>query len=224
MSDNRLPSPFMVTMMVGALWGLAEAALGVGLRSCASSISGSVMTAVALFFLSTAWVLSRRIISLVWLLLIVSVMKIFDAWLLSLPIRHGAVANPIFAFWTEGLAFLVILGITKTTLIEKIGGRALFGGLSALVSVNLFPLVKYATGIPACVVPGTSYPLSLYYAPVAIALSFITVPLGFGLARRVLAAAATPNALLQSKAFRHLASPATLALCLLLIVLLHGGR
>ena len=224
MSDNRLPSPFMVTMMVGAFWGLAEAALGVGLRSCASSIAGSVMTAVALFFLSTAWVLSRRIISLVWLLLIVSVMKIFDAWLLSLPIRHGAVANPIFAFWTEGLAFLVILGIMKTTLIEKVGGRALFGGLGALVSVNLFPLVKYATGISACVVPGTSYPLSLYYAPVAIGLSFVTVPLGFGLAGRVLATAAKPNALLQSKTFRHLASPATLALCLLLIVLLHGGR
>lgn len=224
MSDNRLPYSFMVILMIGSFWGLAEAALGAGLKACASSISGSVMTAVALFFLSTAWVLSRRIISLVWLLIIVSVMKIFDAWLLSLPIRHGAVANPIFAFWTEALAFLIVLGIMNTSLIEKIGGRALFGGLSALLAANLFPLVKFATGIPACVVPGRNYPLSLYYAPIAIGLSFVTVPLGFWLSGKVLAAEIKPNALVQTKAFRYIASPATFALCLLLIAFLHGAK
>jgi hypothetical protein len=49
--------------------------------------------------------------------------------------------------------------------------------LSALVAVNLFPLVKFATGVAPCVT-GTSYPLSLYYAPIAVALSALTVPLG----------------------------------------------
>jgi len=56
--------------------------------------------------------------------------------------------------------------------------------MSALVAVNLFPLVKFATGLPACVVPGTQYPLALYYAPWAIAISAITCPLGMMLGEK----------------------------------------
>ncbi|MGQ9671976.1 MAG: hypothetical protein ACUVV5_02445 [Candidatus Aminicenantales bacterium] len=224
MLEKHLPSSFSAILMIGAVWGLAEAALGVGLKACASSISGSVMTAVALFFISSAWVLSRRIINLVWLLIIVSLIKIFDAWLLSLPIRHGAVANPIFAFWTECLAFVLMIGVIKTRLLEKKTGQAILGGLSALVAVNLFPFVKYATGIPACVLPGTGYPLSLYYAPLAVGASIVTVPLAFLLSEKVLAAETKPEAFLQTRAFRRLASPATLAICLLLIVLLRLAK
>jgi len=221
MSEKRISSSFMGILMIGAVWGFAEAALGAVLRACASFVSGSIMTAAALFFISTAWVMSRRILNLVWLVLIVSLIKMFDARLLSLPIRHGAVANPIFAFWTEILAFLVILGVAKTALAERRAGQAVVGGLSALVAVNLFPLVKYATGIPACVVPGTGYPLSLYYAPVAIGLSLLTVPLGFWVAEKVLAAEQRPDAFIRTKAFARLISPATLATCLLILVLLR---
>ena len=64
-------------------------------------------------------------------------------------------------------------------LVKKHAGRGLLGGLTALIAVNVFPLVKFATGIPACVVPGTAYPLSLYYAPIAIGVSLFTVPLGW---------------------------------------------
>ncbi len=224
MSEKLLPTPLGFIIMIGAVWGLSEAALGLGIRACASSLSGSVMTAVALFFLSLAWVLSPRIISFFWLLLIVSGIKIFDAWLLSLPIRHGAVANPIFAFWTEALAFLVLFGVMKTTLVQKKAGQGLLGSLSALLAVNLFPLVKYATGIPACVVPGTGFPLSLYYAHVAIGLSFLTVPAGFWLAKKIQAVEAKPSVFLRTNAFRRLASPAMLVVCLLLITLLRVAK
>ncbi|MCK7489866.1 MAG: hypothetical protein MZU79_06270 [Anaerotruncus sp.] len=37
-------------------------------------------------------------------------------------------------------------------------GQGVTGGLSALAAVNLFPLVKYATGVAPCVT-GTAYPL-----------------------------------------------------------------
>lgn len=224
MSKDRLSSPFPIILTIGAVWGLAETALGMGLKACASAVSGSVMTAVALFFLSMTWKLSRRMASFLWLLLIVSGIKMFDALLLGLPLRHGAVANPIFAFWTEALGFLILLAVVKPTLIASKPGQALLGSLSALVAVNLFPLVKYVTGIPACVVPGTSYPLSLYYAPVAIGLSFFTVPLGFWLAERMLASQTQPKVVFGAKAFRRLASPGVLAICLLIIVLIRLGK
>lgn len=219
---KKLPADhFAHIIMLGAVWGFSEAALGAGLQKCASLASGSIMTAVALFFIAATWVLTRRALSLVLVVFLVTIMKMFDALLLSLPLRHGAVANPIFAFWTEALAFLVIIGIIKAELIQKRGGQALLGGLTALGAVNLFPLVKFATGIPACVFPGTSYPLSLYYAPIAIGLSFLTVPLGFWTGEKLAAAEAHHRALVQTKAFRYVVSPATLAVCLLILALLR---
>lgn len=215
---------FAYVLMLGAVWGFAEAALGAGLRTCASFVSGSVMTAVALFFISTAWVLTRRLITLVLLVAVVSLMKMFDAVLLSLPIRHGAVANPIFAFWTEVFAFLMIITVMKTAFSQRRAGQAVLGGLAALLAVNAFPLVKYATGIPACVVPGTGYPLSLFYAPVAIGLSLLAVPLGFWAGEKTLKAAAEHEALIRTKAFRYVVSPAMLLICLLIIVIFRLSR
>jgi hypothetical protein len=208
-------------IMLGAAWGLSEAALGLGLQSCASVASGSIMTAVALFFIAAVWVATRRVVSLVLTIALVTVIKLFDAYLLALPVRHGAVANPIFAFWTEALAFLLIIAVLKETSAKKWTGRAVGGALSALVAVNLFPLVKFATGIPACVVAGTAYPLSLYYAPFAIGLSLITVPLGFKLGEWIAEAEARKGAFVRSKAYRYLVTPAAAALCLLIIVLIR---
>jgi len=103
---------------------------------------------------------------------------------LGLPVKHGAIANPMFALVTEGLALLIIVSFLADAWKRKTAGQAFLGGMSALLAVNLFPLVKYATGIPACVVPGGAMPLSLYYAPLAVAVSLITVPLGFLIAAK----------------------------------------
>lgn len=102
----------------------------------------------------------------------------FDAFLLSLPLQHGAVANPIFAYFMEAFAFWLVVSFFSQSWQQKLTGQLIAGAFMALAAVNLFPLVKYVTGIPACVIPGSNYPLSLYYAPVAISLSAITFPLG----------------------------------------------
>jgi len=39
--------------------------------------------------------------------------------------------------------------------------------------------VRFFSGIPACVYPGTQYPLALYFAPIAVGVSMVTVPVGF---------------------------------------------
>jgi len=165
---------------VAALWGLVEASLGMYLRgSCAPTITGSLMTGVALLFCSVGLAYSQRLWAPFIMLLVVTIFKSFDAFLLHLPFKHGAVANPIFAFITEVVALIFIFWILNKELRNKTSGKALMGGLSALVAVNLFPLVKYFSGIPACVYAGTQYPLALYFAPIAIGISIITVPIGF---------------------------------------------
>jgi hypothetical protein len=220
--SKKIPSPhFANIVMLGAVWGFSEAALGLGLQKCASLASGSIMTAVAFFFISAAWVMTRRSSGVILAATLATLMKMFDAVLLSLPLRHGAVANPIFAFWTEALAFLVIFAIAKQTFSQKRSGQAIGGGLSAILAVSLFPLAKFVTGIPACVFPGTRIPLSLYYGPIALGLSLITVPLGFWVGNKVAAAQAEHPVLAQSRAFRYVASPVVLIICLLIMTVIR---
>jgi hypothetical protein len=219
--DQKIPKSHLgIVVMLGAVWGLSEAALGMGLRSCAAFVSGSIMTGVALFFIAASWVVSRRILGVALLIVIASLFKMFDALLLSLPVQHGAVANPIFAFLMEGAAFLILVSIISEKIKQKRAGQALLGGMTALLAINLFPLVKYATGIPACVFPGTGFPLSLYYAPLAVFLSFITVPLGLWAGAEI-EALETKLKANQAKRLSYLASPATLALCLIIIALIR---
>jgi hypothetical protein len=185
MNNWRPVSYAGVIVALGAVWGLSEAALGMWLKGCASSVSGSLMTGFALIFIAASWLLAKRAWGVVLLVLVACFFKLFDAFLLSLPVKHGAVANPIFAFALEGAAFLIVVSLLKKSLLARRAGQGLLGGAAALGAVAFFPLVKFVTGIPACVVPGTSIPLSIYYAPLAISLSFLTVPLGFWLGERI---------------------------------------
>ena len=177
MSQSPRKTNWGPVLVLGGLWGLSEAALGMYLRQCASTVSGSVMTGAALFFLAAAWAVSPRVKTTAVMVVTAAGFKLFDAMLLGLSVLHGAIGNPIFAIVMEGAAFLLIVGVISRSLGAKALGQGVTGGLAALVAVNLFPLVKYATGVAPCVT-GTSYPLSLYYAPIAVALSILTVPLG----------------------------------------------
>jgi hypothetical protein len=221
MSTKPFPNWIPQVIVLGSAWGLAEAALGLGLGKCASLASGSIMTGVALFFISASWAVSRRTAGVALAVALVSLIKLFDVLLLSLPVLGGAVANPIFAFWTEGLAFLVVFALLQESLSTKTTGRAAGGALAGLAAANLFPLVRFATGNPACVFPGTTMPLSLHYLPIAMALSAVTVPLGFWAGFRMTQAAEEAAALGRLSTVRRLASPAALVLSLLLITFIR---
>ncbi len=210
-----------IVVMLGAVWGLSEAALGMGLRNCASVLSGSIMTGVALFFIAACWAVSQSVSGIILLVVIASLFKMFDALLLSLPFFHGAVANPIFAFFMEGIAFIVIISLVKSTLLKKATGQAMTGGVSALMAVNLFPLVKYATGIPACVVAGTGYPLSLYYAYVAVAFSLASVPLGFWAGAKIKVTESGFIPAIGERRLNTIATPAAVIICLAIIILIR---
>jgi len=220
--DKSASKSFLgLTIALGAVWGLSEAALGMGLRSCAAMVSGALMTGVALFFMAAGWVLTRRILGVGLMILIAAGFKMFDALLLGYALNHGAIGNPIFAFVMEGLAFLVIVAVLKRTLTQKPAGQALAGGMSALLAANLFPLVRFATGVPACVAAGTGYPLSLYYIHIAVAVSMATVPLGFLLGAQIRAWSSRLAESSPRSRWAFALSPAALALCLAIVALIR---
>ncbi|NIM90633.1 MAG: hypothetical protein GTO17_06755 [Candidatus Aminicenantes bacterium] len=220
--DKNSPKSYLgLIVVLGSVWGLSEAALGMGLRSCAAFVSGSIMTGVALFFMAAGWVVSRRILGVFLMVVLASFFKMFDALLLSLPLGHGAIGNPIFAFFMEAIAFIILLYVVSEKLIKKPAGQAVLGGMATVLAVNLFPLVKYATGVPACVVPGTGYPLSLYYIHFAVLVSLVTVPLGFWVGVKL---ESFEIRLLKARAMSmlyYILSPAVLILCLAIITLLR---
>jgi hypothetical protein len=223
MQKNLSGFHFGLVIALGAVWGFSEAALGLGLQKCATLMSGSIMTGVALFFIASGWVLSGRVLGVAVLIITASLIKLFDALLLSLPLRHGAVANPIFAFFMEGLAFLAVVSLIRKSQKKKMSGQAFLGVAAALGAVCAFPLVKFATGVPACVFPGTRIPLSLYYGPLAVAVSALTVPLGFWAGNRLREPVNRWETAGQHKALKYIVSPLTIILCLVLITLIRRG-
>ncbi len=220
--DHPNPKSYLgLLIALGSVWGLSEAGLGMGLRNCAAFVSGSIMTGVALFFMAAGWVVSRRASGVLLMVLIASAFKLFDALLLSLPVNHGAIGNPIFAFFMEAAALLLLVSVVKDKLAQKPAGQVLLGGLAAAVAVNLFPLVRYATGVPACVVSGTGYPLSLYYIHVAVLVSCVMVPLGFLAGAKIESLAALPRNTRAQENLELILSPAAFVLCLAIVALLR---
>jgi len=212
MSGHFSPRSLGVVIILGAVWGLAEAGLGLGLKSCASLASGSIMTSVALFFAAASWSRARTMAALPLLVIITAGFKLFDALLLSLPVRSGAVANPLFAFATEGLAFALLFSLGRAAWKSRPAGQSALGGLAALTAVAAFPLVKFCTGIPACTMPGTAMPLAWHYAPLAVGLSLLTVPLGVWAGKKLE---------LRRAKLDFLVVPAAVAACLALMALLR---
>jgi hypothetical protein len=121
----------------------------------------------------------------------------------------------------EAIAFVLLVSMVKDKMTHKPAGQALLGGMAAALAVNLFPFVKYATGVPACVVSGTGYPLSLYYIHFAVLASFVTVPLGFLVGAKMESLVARLIKSRAQKKLEYILSPAAFILCLLIVALLR---
>jgi hypothetical protein len=212
-------SHLAIAVILGSVWGLSEVMLGAGIKACAHTVSGSLMTGVALFFIAAAWVSTKSYHIPILVIIIACLFKLFDAVLLSLPVMHGAIGNPIFAFLLEGFAILLLIAVFRKQSWQKRSSRALLGAGSALIAVAMFPLVKYATGIPACVYPATAVPLSIFFAPIAILFSAFTVPIAFVAGERIkkISTKEIPGSVFRLTG--SLASPLTLVLCLALVFL-----
>jgi len=199
-------------ILLGSVWGLAECGLGIGLKACAASLSGSVMTAVALFFIATAYVSGRKFLNVALAVAVAILFKTLDALMLGLPLGSTEVVHPAFAFVLEGAAFVAV-GALVTRFMQRSHMRGVFwGGMSALISAAAFPLVKAVSWTSACVVPGSNVPTAWAYAPVAMVLSMLTVPLALGMAEKALRFS-------TKESWRI---PAAVALCAALMAFVRG--
>ena len=184
--ESTKKSSFYLLITIGCLWGLVEAGAGVILKnSCARLYSGSILTGTAFLFFAAAYVVSNRLLLLLLLPLLTGLFRLYGAGLSGTPVISGAVANPAYALFVETLAFIIIVSLMKESLLRTFRGKVLVGIIGTIFSANMFLPVKLFTGIPACVVPGTSFPLVIWGLPVAIIIGAFSAPLGFKLGEMI---------------------------------------
>jgi hypothetical protein len=90
----------------------------------------------------------------------------------------------MFAFLTEAAAVILFFSFLGKTAGSGVRGRVFLGAGAAGLSALVFPLAHLATGIPACLLPGTAIPLSIAFAPLAMAAGALAVPLAFAFIHR----------------------------------------
>ena len=176
---------FKIILIAGAIWGMSEVLMGACLNGCAFRYWGAISTGLAFFYFSFTWTSTRKILPLILLLLFVFLFKTIDALILGVPVTHGSVLNPGFAFVLQTMAFLALVLFFSPFFLKNTKTRMLIGGGAALAASLLFPFAGYFTGSAACLVAGTQIPVSVYTSPVAIVISFVTVPLGFYAAGKI---------------------------------------
>jgi len=180
--ETKKNSSLYLLITIGCIWGLVEGGAGVALKSsCARLYSGSILTGTAFLFFAFAYAVSGRLFTIILLPLIASLFRLYGAGLSGAPVISGAVANPIYAFFIETLTFIIIIILIKETLLKTYQGKIMVGVMGTILSANMFLPVKLFTGIPACVVPGTNFPLAIWGLPVAIIIGAVSTPIGFKL-------------------------------------------
>ena len=207
-------------IMIGSVWGLVEATAGIGLRgTCARLYSGSLLSGASLLFFSGAYVLTGRLPLVLLLPVIAGLFRLYSGLLVGQPLMSGAVANPIYAFIVEAIAFCAVIYLVKQKHVKSLVGGSLAGMTAAVLSANMFLPVKFFTGIPACVVPGTDFPLCIWGLPAAMAVAAVSTPLGFRggawIRRRIEAPTEGRGRVLVG------ASVVVSAVCLLAVTVLH---
>lgn len=221
MKNRALKNKLALVVAIGSLWGLTEFAFGMGLQKCATLYTGAILTGIAFFWLSFLWSVTRKYLPVLIIVGIAVLFKFLDAALLPVAWNHGSILNPVFAFFTLMLGFILFSTLFRKGFSSKLSHRVMVGAGAAVVATALFPLVKFASGTPACLYAATQIPLVIYTAPLAILISMLTVPLGFkaaGWYTRTNPQNQNPS---HASFLARLWSPAVALCCLLIITLIR---
>jgi len=220
MTTSAVKSNLGIIVAVGSVWGLTEFAAGMGLQKCATLLTGAILTGVAFFWVSFIWSITRKLLPVLIIVGMAILFKLLDALLLPVAWNHGSILNPAYAFVTILVGFSLIILLFKKQFSGRLMNRILIGAGAAIIATALFPLVSFATGSAACFYASTNIPLAIYTAPVAIAISMITVPLGY-LAAGWYTGKIQEESRIQPSYLSRLWSPAVLLCCILIITLVR---
>lgn len=221
MDKKKISSSFGIILAAGSVWGLVEFGAGLGLQKCATLITGAVLTGLSFFWLSFIWSTVRRLVPILIIVCIAMLFKWLDALLLQVAWNHGSVLNPMFAFFTAMIGFIVFIGLFRKRFSQNLLTRILVGGGAALAAMCLFPLVKFATGSAACTYAATNIPLSVYTAPIAMVIAMFTVPLGYRAAAWYQSEDRRISQTRPSTILSRLWSPAVFIACVVIIVMVR---
>jgi len=220
MTTSAVKPNLGIIVVVGSVWGLTEFAAGMGLQKCATLLTGAILTGLAFFWVSFIWSITRKLLPVLIIVGMAILFKLLDALLLPVAWNHGSILNPAYAFVTILVGFSIIILLFKKQFSGRLMNRILMGAGAALVATALFPLVGFATGSKACFYAATNIPLAIYTAPVAIAISMVTVPLGYLTAGWYTGKIQEGNSI-QPSLLSRLWSPAVLLCCILIITLVR---
>ncbi len=207
MDKTSIRSNLGIIAAIGAIWGLTEFSFGLGLQKCATLYTGAVLTGLSFFWISFVWSLTRKILPVLILVAIVVLFRMFDAVLLPAAWNHGSILNPVWAFLTIMLGFILLSSLFKKQFTARLMNRVFVGAGAAIVAIALFPLAKF------------NIPLAIYTAPVAIILSTITVPLGYRVSLWYSREFQGESSGRPTTILTRLWSPAVVICCLLIITL-----
>lgn len=221
MDRKNISTSFGILLAIGSLWGLAEFVTGMGLQKCATLFTGAVLTGFSFFWLSFIWSATRRLLPIVLIVIIAMLFKWMDALLLQVSWNHGSVLNPMFAFFTAMVGFILLIRIFRNQFTRNLPSRILVGAGAALLAMCMFPLVKFTTGTPACTYAATQIPLAIYTAPVAMVLAMIMVPLGFRVASWYHDENRPAYRIQISPIFNRLWSPALFIVCVMIMIVVR---
>lgn len=218
MKRTKIFPGFGIILAIGSVWGLVEFGAGLGLQKCAALMTGAILTGLSFFWLSLIWSISKRLLPVLLIVAIAMAFKWLDALLLQVAWNHGSVMNPMFAFFTAMTGFIILIILFKKGFSKNLRNRILIGGGAALIATALFPLVKFATGSPACTYAATNIPLAVYTAPIAILIAMITVPLGHRTAMWISREELPAKPAWPSTLISGLWSPALFLACVIIII------
>ncbi len=221
MKNQAVRNNLGLVVAIGSIWGLTEFAFGMGLQKCATLYTGAILTGIAFFWLSFLWSVSRKYLPILIIVGIAVLFKFMDALLLPVAWNHGSILNPVFAFFTLMLGFILFSTLFRKGFSSRLINRVAVGAGAAVVATALFPLVKFASGTPACLYAATNIPLVIYTAPVAIVISMITVPLGFKAAGWYTQSAIQNQSLSSASLLARVWSPAVVICCLIIVTLIR---
>ncbi len=221
MKNLALRNNLGLVLAIGSVWGLTEFAFGMGLQKCATLYTGGILTGIAFFWLSFLWSVTRKYLPILIIVGIAILFKFLDALLLSVAWNHGSILNPVFAFFTLLLGFVLFSTLFRKGFSSRLMSRIMVGAGAAIVATALFPLVKFASGTPACLYAATNIPLAIYTAPVTIVISMITVPLGYKAASWYTHVFLNNQTMYPASFMARVWSPAVVICCLLIITLIR---
>ena len=220
MTTSAVKSNLGIIVAVGSVWGLTEFAAGMGLQKCATLLTGAILTGLAFFWVSFIWSVTRKLLPLLFIVGLAILFKFLDALLLPVTWNHGSILNPAYAMMTILVGFSLLILLFKKQFSGRLMNRILIGAGAAIIATALFPVVGFATGSKACFYAATNIPLAIYTAPVAIAISMITVPLGYLAAGWYTGKIHEGNSI-QSPLLSRLWSPAIVLCCILIITIVR---